>query len=37
MAVMYTDQEIESLLQERKSLPADWQRRIRLVSKRGHQ
>ena len=37
MAVMYTDQEIELLLQERKSLPPDWRRRTRMVPKRGHQ
>ena len=30
MAVTYLDQEIESLVQERKSAPDDWRRRIRL-------
>ena len=37
MAVTYLDQEVESLVQERKPLPADWHSRIRLKSKRGHQ
>lgn len=37
MAVRYTDQQIEALMHEIKSLPADWQKRIRMVSKRGHQ
>ena len=37
MAVTYTDQEIESLVRERKPLPADWRSRTQLVSKRGHQ
>ena len=37
MAVTYTDQEIESLLQERESLPDDWRKRTRMVPKRGHQ
>ena len=36
MAVTFTDQEIESLLQESKTLPADWRRRTRMVPKRGH-
>ena len=36
MMVTYTDQEIESLVQERKRLPADWRRRTRMASKRGH-
>ena len=36
MVVTYTDQEIESLVQERKRLPADWRRRTRMASKRGH-
>ena len=37
MAVTYTDQEIESLVLERKPLPADWRNRTQMVSKRGHQ
>jgi len=37
MAVTYTDQEIESLVLERKPLPADWRSRARMVPKRGHQ
>ena len=37
MAVTYTDWEIESLLRERKPLPADWRRHTRMVPKRGHQ
>ena len=37
MAVTYTDQEIESLVLERKTLPADWRGRARMVAKRGHQ
>ena len=36
MAVTYLDQEIESLVQERKPAPADWRNRIRLKPKRGH-
>ena len=36
MAVTYTDGEIALLLQERKPLPPDWQRRIHLRPKRGH-
>ena len=34
--VTYTDQEIESFMQERKPLPSDWRRRRRMVPKRGH-
>lgn len=34
--VTYTDEEIESLVQERKPLPADWRRHARMVPKRGH-
>ena len=30
MAVTYLDQEIESLVQERKPAPADWRNRISL-------
>ena len=37
MTVTYTDQEIESLVLERKPLPADWRGRTQLVSKRGHE
>ena len=33
---MYLDQEIASLVQERKPLPADWRNQIRLRPKRGH-
>lgn len=33
MAVTYTDQEIESLVLEHKSLPADWRSRTQMVSK----
>ena len=36
MAVTYSDQEIELLVQERKPAPADWHNRIRLSPKRGH-
>ncbi len=36
MAVTYLDQEIESLVQERKPLPVGWRNQIRLKSKRGH-
>ena len=36
MAVTYPDTEIESLVLERKPLPADWRSRTQLVSKRGH-
>ena len=36
MAVTYLDQEIESFIQERKLVPADWRNRIRLRPKRGH-
>ena len=37
MAVTYTDLAIESLVRERKPLPADWRGRTRMVAKRGHQ
>ena len=37
MAVTYLDQEVESLVRERKPVPSDWRNRIRLKSKRGHQ
>ena len=37
MAITYSDHEIQSFVQERKRLPADWRRRTRMVSKRGHQ
>ena len=36
MAATYLDQEIESLVQERKIGPADWRNRTRLKPKRGH-
>lgn len=34
--VTFTDQEIASLLQERKPLPTDWRRHTRMLPKRGH-
>jgi hypothetical protein len=36
MAATYSDQEIATLLQERKPLPADWRNRVQLRPKRGH-
>lgn len=36
MAIMYSDEEIESLVQQRKPLPVDWRKRIGPKSKRGH-
>ena len=36
MALTYTDAEIAQLLAEEKPLPAGWQSRFRLISKRGH-
>ena len=36
MAVMYSDQEIDSLVQEDKPVPAHWRNRVRLRPKRGH-
>lgn len=36
MAIRFTDQEIASLLGERKALPDDWRDRIRMSAKRGH-
>ena len=36
MAVIYTDNQIDALVQERKPLPANWQDRTRLKAKRGH-
>ena len=36
MAVSYTDDQIDALIEERKQLPADWQSRIRMKAKRGH-
>ena len=36
MAVIYTDNEIAALIQERKPLPANWRDRTRLKAKRGH-
>lgn len=37
MAITFLENEIESLIQERKQLPQDWRTRIRLKSKRGHE
>ena len=37
MAVTYLDQEIESLIQERKPAPADWGSRIRPKTQAGAQ
>ena len=36
MAIVFSDQNIESLVQEHKPMPDDWRNRIRLRSKRGH-
>lgn len=36
MAVTYSDREIASLLQERKPLPDNWRKRLRLRPRRGH-
>ena len=36
MAIIYSGEEIEQLVQERKLLPADWRNRISLKPKRGH-
>ena len=36
MAVVYFEQEIVSLLRERKPLPTNWRDRTRLQFKRGH-
>ena len=36
MAVIYSDQEIESLVRERKPLPSNWRDRTRLQPKPGH-
>ena len=36
MAITYSDQEIATLVQEGKPLPADWHKRTRLKPKRGH-
>ena len=36
MAIRYTDQEIEELIKERKSLPQNYPSCIRLKSKSGH-
>jgi len=36
MAARYSDQDIDALLQERKLLPDDYQKRIILRNKRGH-
>ena len=37
MSVTYSDQEVERLLLERKRVPSDWSRLVRLRPKRGHQ
>ena len=36
MAVIYSDQDIESLVRERKPLPCNWRSRTRLQTKRSH-
>ena len=36
MAATYLDKQVESLVQEHKPVPADWNSRIRLKPKRGH-
>lgn len=36
MAATYSDQEIATLVQESKGLPADWRNRVQLRPKRGH-
>ena len=36
MAIRYSDQEIASLVQDRKPLPADWRNRARVKLERGH-
>ena len=36
MAVTYTDNQIDALVQERKPLPANWRDRTRMKAKRGH-
>jgi len=36
MAVTFTDGEINALIKERKPLPADWQRKVQLQPKIGH-
>lgn len=36
MAIKYSDEEINALLQERKPLPNDYRSRVRLRDKRGH-
>ena len=35
MAIIYSDQEIESLVRERKPLPTNWRNRTRLQARRG--
>ena len=37
MAVDFSDEDIASLVGERKSLPSDWRERLRLRAKRGHE
>lgn len=36
MAITFSDQDITSLLLERKTLPTDWRKRTQIVAKRGH-
>ena len=36
MAVSYTDEEIDVLVRARKAMPSDWEARVRLRAKRGH-
>ena len=36
MAIVYSDQEIEAFVRERKPMPDDWRKRTRLIPKRGH-
>ena len=36
MAVIYTDSQVDALVQERKPLPANWKDRARMKAKRGH-
>ena len=36
MAVIYTDNQIDAFVEERKAMPANWQDRTRLKAKRGH-
>ena len=36
MAAIYTDSQVDALVQERKPLPANWKDRARMKAKRGH-